>query len=463
MEYSSYTIEPESTPQPVVGGEPSHPVRALVGADPFLGLDTSSPSSQQLLYPSNEAHATASQHFFYPADETKPAGLLDKQVSMANSDRSSKELDPSLTNNNTSELLLQGFQSMQSALTQMATDIKNLVVHPFKGKQHTSQQVSENTQQLESTIQDHKPVMVRPPPISHLPNLQSYGMNGSDHKPVMVQPPPISRPPTARDEVAGEEPASSKHLHTTVDFNRVSCPTPPLNLKDIHQSIRDFESFCKMSEVPIAHQRRLLLEQLKQKAPHVLTEFVRAHEADPSYEVLKSFLLSRFESVAAIHHLALDPPFMNADAYSQFSKAVDLYKKTSPEEFVKFVVLRTSPPELQKAMANSLNLPYDRFFTKYKNKLEASQAHTSPLGRKQVHDQPHSRSQPFTSQRKGAPLTSNNMNHQQTSSKGYTLCEYHFQYGHRARNCNIPECSMKHLVPAAVQAFRQHPKNAPGQ
>lgn len=444
MEHSIFTIEPETGPSTGINGEQSGPARALVGADPFFGLDRSSSSSQQISYPTNEecANATTSHHLFYPVEEVKPTGLTDKQMPTVSANPASQELDPSLKQRSTqsyqgstSELVLQGFQAMQSTLTQITADIKNLVVTAIQGKQQAnSQRLPENLQLVDHTDRDHGPVMVKPPPISG---------------------------PLTTKEMIKEAPVLSSNSHTAVDFNRISCPTPPLNLKDISQSLRDFESFCRMSEVPIAHQRRLLLEQLKQKAPHVLTEFVRAHETDPSYKALKSFLQSRFESVAPIHHLTIDPPYMNADAYSQFSKAVDLYKKTSPEDMVKFLVLRTSPRELQKTMANSLNLPYDRFFTKYKNKLEAMQSHTSPLARRQEHNQPPTQSQPLVSQRKDVPSTSTDR--QRFDSKRYTLCEYHFQYGQRARNCNLQDCSMKHHVPAAIQASKNHQKNAPGQ
>ena len=313
-------------------------------------------------------------------------------------------------------IILQGFETIQSTLAQLSSDIKNLVVHNSKGEEKGT-----------------------------------------------VHPPPITPTPT----MMGDLHLTSPSVYATVDFNRVSCPTPPLNLQDISQSLRDFEAFCKMSAVPIAHQRRLLLEELRQKAPHVLTEFVRAHETDPSYDALKSFLQGRFESVSAIHHLIVDPPFMNSDAYSQFSKAVDLYKKTSPEEFVKFIVLRTSPPELQKAMATSLNLPYNRFFDKYKHKLEVLQSNTNTHPSQENRQPPRTPIRPLENpqmtQRRETTVPTNHTRQQPTNRERHILCRYHFQFGHKARNCDLPDCSMKHLVPAAIQPFRNTSKNEPGQ
>jgi hypothetical protein len=168
---------------------------------------------------------------------------------------------------------------------------------------------------------------------------------------------------------------------------------------------------------------------------------------------------------------------LNKDAYAQFSRAIDLYTKTPEEEFIKFIVLRTSPPELQKAMANSLNLPYERFFSKYKTKLEAMQSSAS--NHSTLHPQhPTQRQQPPynpgnyatssnhynspTQRQRGQP-NSNIPNYHPANPDRHILCKYHFQYGHKARNCDLAECSMKHLVPSAIQSFRNSPKNETGQ
>ena len=132
-------------------------------------------------------------------------------------------------------------------------------------------------------------------------------------------------------ELSHQNPQPKKwkpHTVGSVDFNTVLCLAPPLDLGDIKQSLRDFTTFCNMAGVPVDHQRQQLLEELKLRAPHVLTEFVRAHESNPSYSTLTTFLINRFENVPAIHRLELNPQSLNLDAYAQFNRAVNLYEKT---------------------------------------------------------------------------------------------------------------------------------------
>ena len=375
------------------------------------------------------------------------------------------------------ELFTQTFNNLNITLSKMNTNIQQVLVN--SNKTPVTPHIPDSTQHV--SLQQTSSFIPRP-------NKSSTGGWDMPQQPKPPKPFTHTKPqqPTSHT-VRHQQWTTPQELNQqnpqphnwrpnavgSVDFNTVPCLAPPLDLGDIKQSLRDFTTFCNMAGVPVDHQRRLLLEELKIRAPHVLTEFVRAHESNPSYSALTTFLLNRFESVPAIHRLELNPQSLNLDAYAQFNRAVNLYEKTPPEEVVKFFVLRTSPPELQKAMVGSLSLPYDMFFAKYKNKLAAlgrphcnltlpisfdPNCHPSSAPRNQSFPPPH------TAHSQSRELTHPaGRNLQSQLSENTTLCHYHLEFGKRARNCSSDSCSMKHLTPQAIQNFLRSPKNAQRQ
>jgi hypothetical protein len=153
---------------------------------------------------------------------------------------------------------------------------------------------------------------------------------------------------------------------------------------------------------------------------------------------LKRFILRRFEYVAKIHKVNLNPSWIANDAFTQFSNAVDLYEKTTPQEFVKFLVLRTSPISVQRSMEPYLNLPYADFYKKYKSKLMAHNKNTIFPAIPNTYPKSH---QSKTS--KG-----------QTPSSSNSLCHYHQLYDKNARNCSYKNCAMSHLVADAIARYQ---------
>ncbi|MEC8567471.1 MAG: hypothetical protein VXY56_04170 [Pseudomonadota bacterium] len=196
-------------------------------------------------------------------------------------------------------------------------------------------------------------------------------------------------------------------------------------------------------KLPAVHKHRLLLLELQRIQPTAFKEFILIN--DNSYEGLKNFILHRFDAVASIHKLQLNPSHITHDAVSQFALMCDLYKKTSPEEFVKFLVLRTSPPALQEQLEGSINLPYVSFFHKYKKSL----AKYSKLRK----DSP-------TLERMG--ISSRNTYPQGTTQSPYNMdvCEMHKKYGQSARSCNLTDCGMKSFVQQAREQHSNYLKNS---
>ena len=242
----------------------------------------------------------------------------------------------------------------------------------------------------------------------------------------------------------------SDTLVNSLAFNNITWSPPLLDKRHICQSLHDFENYCQIVGVPLFHKRRLLLEEFKRCCQETFSSFLRT--GNNSYEGLKHFLLIRFETVANVHKIRLDPPWITTDAYSQFTFAVELYEKTPPEEFVKFFVLRTSPVALQAAMEGFLNLPYNDFFRKYKSKLAEVRKSVAPHNRRNYNQL---RGQKFEAGHD--PFRENIAKRPQDPTPyGNNLCFYHRQFKENARNCSLNNCDMKHLVPQASSKFEQY-------
>ena len=244
--------------------------------------------------------------------------------------------------------------------------------------------------------------------------------------------------PTAPDP----ENVSTGFPNNYYHFNDSTCVPPSLDKENIGQSLSNFEKYCEIIGVPLFHKRRLLLAELKRCSESLFLNFLNS--GDNTYAGLKMFILRRFECVAKIHKVNLNPSWIANDAFSQFSNAVDLYEKTPPHEFIKFLVLRTSPIYLQQSMQPYLNLPYAEFYGKYKSKLAA-------------HNNANSRINPVAS-KSHQPQTSQ----QQTLTSSESLCYYHQSFGKDARNCSYMNCPMSHLVGDAIVRYRasvSKPKN----
>ena len=252
-------------------------------------------------------------------------------------------------------------------------------------------------------------------------------------------------------QTLAEEKSRKVLANIAVDYS--SLTPPSLDKDNMCQSLSDFEKYCSLVGIPSPHKVNLLLTEVKRLCPRSFLNFIRL--GDNTYDGLKNFLLSSFESVAKIHKIRFDPPWIENDAHSHFSKAVELYNKTPPEEFVKFLVLKTSPPSLQKAMQGSLNLPYDKFYEKFKSKLPK-------------HNNLHANYP--TSDRDNYQLNLNNESRFKISNtvpnslpqNDDRLCFYHSQYRENARNCEYGNCEMSHLVPLSSKEFRNqktHAKN----
>ena len=242
------------------------------------------------------------------------------------------------------------------------------------------------------------------------------------------------------------EPNVSNQFLNNYNFNDSTCVPPSLDRDNIGQSLSSFEKYCEIIGVPLIHKSRLLLAELKKCCENSFLYFLDS--SDNTYAGLKRFILRRFESIAKIHKLNINPTWTTNDAFTQFSNAVDLYNKTPPHEFVKFLVLRTSPISVQQSMQGYLNLPYAEFYKKYKSKLDYN---TNTV---------------FSAR----PLVTNEKSdHQEKTRKKQTfnhsdnLCTYHQLYNKDARNCSYKNCPMSHLVAGAisrVQSSFSKPKNA---
>lgn len=228
------------------------------------------------------------------------------------------------------------------------------------------------------------------------------------------------------------------------EWNLPTWTAPPLDLNNLSESIKYFERFTDIMKMPAVHKQRLLLLELQRIQPNAFKEFLQL--GDNSYEGLKYFILHRFDTVSSIHKLQLNPDHITHDAVSQFALMADLYKKTSPEEFVKFLVLRTSPPALQEQLEESISLPYESFFHKYKKSL----AKYSKL-RKEG---------PAHMERVG--VSSRNTYPQGITQSPYNIpvCEMHKQYGQSARSCSLADCGMKSFVQQAREQHWNYLKNS---
>ena len=230
------------------------------------------------------------------------------------------------------DLFTQSFNNLNITLSKMNTNIQQVLAN--SNKTPDSSHLSDSTQHI--NLQQASSFIPRP-------NKSSTGGWDMPQQPKPPKPLTHTKPqqPTSHTVPQQQWITAQELNHQNpqllnwrpnaggpVDFNTTPCLAPPLDLGDIKQSLRDFTAFCNASGIPVDHQRRLLLEELKIRAPHVLTEFVRAHESNPSYSALTTFLLNRFESVPAIHRLELNPQSLNLDAYAQFNRAVNLYEKT---------------------------------------------------------------------------------------------------------------------------------------
>ena len=217
-------------------------------------------------------------------------------------------------------------------------------------------------------------------------------------------------------------------------LNGINWTPPPLNKRNMSQSLADFESYCQMVGVPNSHKQRLLLQEVRECDQTVFISFLRSE--DKTYKGLKTFLLQRFESLAQIHQLQLNPSWINHDAHTHFSNAVEIYKRTPPEEFIKFIALKTAPRPLENAMQEYLNLPYNDFFRKFKGKL----AH---LGNLSAYEN-RTRTNPVPKVVSSEPINAEPRN---------PLCAFHQIFDKRARQCDLNSCPMKHLVPAAIKNY----------
>ena len=244
---------------------------------------------------------------------------------------------------------------------------------------------------------------------------------------------------------------SSKVLENiTVDYS--SLTPPSLEKGNMCQSLSDFDKYCLITGLPSSHKCNLLLAELKRVCPRSFLNFIRL--GDNTYEGLKNFILNSFESVAKIHQVRFNPPWIENDAYSHFSKAVELYSKTPPEEFVKFIVLKTSPLSVQKAMEGHLNLPYDKFYEKFKSKLLKQYSVRAKSYEFRDGNNPEINLQ--KERRFEASKTVPDRIRQYDDR----LCLYHRQYREKARKCNYGNCEMSHLVPLENKEFHNRTTRA---
>ena len=276
----------------------------------------------------------------------------------------------------------------------------------------------------------------------------SYNFTGATN-PFKQQRLPIPQPnqfkASALDQTTAPDLNVSNECLFNYHFNDSTCTPPSLDKDNISQSLSNFEKYCDLIQVPLAHKRRLLLAELKRCCESSFLSFLNF--SDNTYSGLKTFILRRFDAVARIHNVKLNPTWVVNDAFTQFSNAVDLYDKTPPHEFVKFLVLRTSPIPVQQSMQGDLNLPYEEFYKKYKAKLikynKNNVFSTKPL---------------LGNVNSCTPETIK----KQTLNTHGNLCSYHKLYNENARNCSYKNCPMSHLVPAAIERYQSsfsNPKN----
>jgi hypothetical protein len=258
------------------------------------------------------------------------------------------------------------------------------------------------------------------------------------------QPP---RPLTADFQRPPADAILNRETLTNVTVDYSSLTPPSLDKDNMCQSLFDFEKYCSIIRLPPSHKCSLLLTELKRFCPRTFLNFIRL--SDNTYEGLKNFLLRSFESVAKIHKVQFDPLWIANDANSHFSNALELYHKTPPDEFVKFLVLKTSPPSLQKAMQGHLNLPYDKFYEKFKSKLSKQNSLHASYGS-------GGRTNPQTRNGENSFKMSETVPNRLRQYDNNRLCIYHRQYREKARNCNRGVCEMSHLVSRENREFRNH-------
>ena len=268
----------------------------------------------------------------------------------------------------------------------------------------------------------------------------------------------LAKPPTPKPynnnatlpSVKSDQPAKlTMNQSEHIEWNLPGCTAPPLDINNISESLNYFQRFTDVMKMPSVHRKRLLLLELQRVQPNAFKEFLQLGK--DSYEELQLFILRRFDSISSIHKIHLNPNHITNDAMSQFSLMADLYKKTPPEEFVKFLVMKTSPPALQDQLEESVHLPYDSFFQKYKKALFKYNRHVDSYNDKT-----------------GTPRSANYIPRQTTSQGLYNtpVCEMHKKYGQTARSCHLPGCGMKTFVAQARkdhENFIRNSKNVNGQ
>lgn len=279
---------------------------------------------------------------------------------------------------------------------------------------------------------------LKPPEISNLVARQE------EFSPTLHTHPPLPSKfevqPSAKcnqvDKLEPQQPSFSQSVaaeKTVLYVKDNSNYSPPvLDKNDMCQYLEDFEKYCVIVEVSESDKRRLLLEQLQKFSQGAFKSFLRSE--DTSYSSLRQFLLRRFKCVAKVHKVELNPLWINDDAYTHFSKAVDLCTRTPSSELVKFFVMKTSPIALQKEMKGFLNMPYEKFFRKFQEKL--SLVNNSYDSSKQ------------SDKNKNYESKQNNLQF------GDSICSYHKMFGKKARNCDKPNCKLRGYVADAINAYK---------
>lgn len=286
------------------------------------------------------------------------------------------------------------------------------------------------------------------PQSSHLkpPEISNLFVQKEKCSPPLSTPPPLPSKfevhPSAKydqeNNIEPQQPSFSQSVaaektKTVLYVKDNSNYSPPVfDKNDMCQYLEDFEKYCVIVEASESDKRRLLLEQLQRFSQDAFKSFLRSENTN--YNSLRQFLLRRFKCVAKVHKVELNPLWINDDAYTHFSKAVDLCTRTPSSELVKFFVMKTSPIALQKEMKGFLNMPYENFFQKFQDKLSL-----------------------FNNSYDASKQSDKNIDYeskQNNLKSGDSICSYHKIFGKKARNCDKPNCKLRGYVADAINAYK---------